>query len=331
MAEVFKVARCSKNLQGTYVKILKHAAVVGSASAEVLRTRADCTGGMDDQGASIQLKALRKELNGVKREAQKTKEEADRAKAETELLRKELTEMKAKHGIRVTRGRRRKYVRDSSSSPSPDRGQIDIATKKKEPGAIAIVQTKEVAPMEVEENTEDAPKIIEYSDERRRKELLPPGETWPEVWRPPLGGKAVILEDRMLDGHRVRMVRKEESPTATRPTTRDKEDGGAQALMKQLAPLLEEWLRTSLTSIGLQIPGKGKLPLNPPAKTKVKGGKGDNKGKSNPNPLPPSMAVGSGGTGRSLGTTTIPNKSLWSDVASGAAGARVASTPPRAA
>lgn len=67
MAEVLKVARGSKNLKGQCVKILKQAAVVGAASAEVLRTRAD--GSESESDAFRQIKALRKELEGVKREA----------------------------------------------------------------------------------------------------------------------------------------------------------------------------------------------------------------------------------------------------------------------
>lgn len=140
--------------------------------------------------------------------------------------------------------------------------------------------------MEVEDVAEGAPESTEYSDERRRKELLPPGEIWPEVWRPPIGGKAVILEDRMLDGHRVKMVPRGGTPTAKRPTTGAEGGGSAQALMKQMAPLLEEWLRSSLAPIGLQLTGKGKSPQNPPAKTKAKENKGGKKLKDNPGPPP---------------------------------------------
>lgn len=41
IAQVMKVAKGSGHLQGGYVKILKQAAVVGAATAEVLRTRLD--------------------------------------------------------------------------------------------------------------------------------------------------------------------------------------------------------------------------------------------------------------------------------------------------
>lgn len=68
MAEVLKVAKGSKNLQGGYVRILKHAAVVGAATAEVLRTRADSS--ESDSNAFRQL-------DSVKREAQAAREEAE--------------------------------------------------------------------------------------------------------------------------------------------------------------------------------------------------------------------------------------------------------------
>lgn len=321
MAEVIKVAKGSRNLQGGYIRILKNAAVIGSATAEILRTRADAISGTDSPDVPVQLRELRSELERVKREARVAREEAVKANTEADRLRKELVEV-----MRRTRGRRRTFIRDSSASPSPDRGEA--APKDGEPATTSSAQAEEVAPMEmeVEEMPEDASKDREYCDVRRKKELLPPGETWPEVWRPPLGGKAVILEDRMLDGHRVRMIRKEESPNVAPPTPRDNVDKSAQALLKQLAPLLEGWLRTSLEAIGLQIPEKGKGPGNPPARTKAKGGKGDGGPKGNPNP-PSRQAAGSGKARKGLEATTIPNKTLWSEVASGVAGARVASLP----
>lgn len=67
MAGVLKVAKSSRNLKGGFVKILKHAAVMGSASAEVLRTRADSNGTDDD--ALRQVKALKREFEQIKREA----------------------------------------------------------------------------------------------------------------------------------------------------------------------------------------------------------------------------------------------------------------------
>lgn len=82
MAEVLRIARTSRNLQGGYIKRLKQAAVVGTATAEVLRTRLDCPGDAESDSRR-QIRALKSELEGVRREAQTAKEEA-------ETLRKEL-------------------------------------------------------------------------------------------------------------------------------------------------------------------------------------------------------------------------------------------------
>lgn len=64
MSEVARVAKVSTNLQGGMKKILKHAVVIGAASAEVLRTRADRD--MADSDALRQVKTLKKELETQK-------------------------------------------------------------------------------------------------------------------------------------------------------------------------------------------------------------------------------------------------------------------------
>lgn len=88
MAEVLKVAKGSRNLQGGYIKILKHAAVMGSASTEVLRTRADINYESEEGDPKWQIRVMRRELEQVKREAQQAKEEAAKAKEEAETDRK---------------------------------------------------------------------------------------------------------------------------------------------------------------------------------------------------------------------------------------------------
>lgn len=67
MANVWKVARNSKNLKGVYVKELKQAAAVGAASMEILCTRMESNNSEGD--ALRQIKALRRELERTKREA----------------------------------------------------------------------------------------------------------------------------------------------------------------------------------------------------------------------------------------------------------------------
>lgn len=118
MAEVIKVAKGSRNLQGGYVRILKHAAVVGSASTEILRSRADSNSGSDNGDASRQLKALKRELRLVRQEAKQAREEAAKAKEEAEALRNELIEIRGKRGNRT---RSRIYYGDSSTNRPTDR------------------------------------------------------------------------------------------------------------------------------------------------------------------------------------------------------------------
>lgn len=115
MAEVLKVAKSSKNLKGGYVRILKQAAVVGAASVEVLRTRADSS--ESDSDPLRQLKVMRRVLDSVKREAQTAREEVERAKKEAETLRKELAEAKAQR--ERGNGRRREVIADDEDSPPP--------------------------------------------------------------------------------------------------------------------------------------------------------------------------------------------------------------------
>lgn len=89
---------------------------MGSAAAEVMRTRADKEVDSDKGEAYRQIKAMRKELEAVKQEARKAKEEAAKAIEEADTLRRELVEIRGKRG---TRERGRARIRDSSPSPSP--------------------------------------------------------------------------------------------------------------------------------------------------------------------------------------------------------------------
>lgn len=105
---------------------------------------------------------------------------------------------------------------------------------------------------------------------------------------------------------------RERTGSTTQPTTRDEKSEGAQAIMDQLAPLLEGWLRTNLMSMGIQFTGKKKIP-DPPAWQKAKGG---DKTKGNPNPPLRSKAPGIPAAEEGArGSTTTPNMKLWSDVA----------------
>lgn len=142
MAQVARVAKSSDHLQGSYVRLLNQAAVMGAATAEVLRTRADR--GENDSEISRQLKAIRKELADVKREAIAAREEAD-------LLRKELAERE--RGRRISRSR---AIVDDSPPPTPERGSAGRKAYEAEdtdepPGMV------EVPPMETELASEAPP------------------------------------------------------------------------------------------------------------------------------------------------------------------------------
>lgn len=60
--------------------------------------------------------------------------------------------------------------------------------------------------MEVDDAMGEVPQSPEYSDERRKKELLPPEEEWAPAIRPPIKGKVKILDDRILVDQRVKLV-----------------------------------------------------------------------------------------------------------------------------
>lgn len=95
----------------------------------------------------------------------------------------------------------------------------------------------------------------EYDDARRKAEILPPPEEWPETIRPPIRGKIKILEDGILRGTKVKLVKDDRRPPVS--VAAPKSDGGpkknvdAQSIMDSLAPMMLEWLKTNLTALGL--------------------------------------------------------------------------------
>lgn len=108
MESVLQVAKVSRNFQGTKVKELKQASVVGAAAIEVLRSRSD---GESDNDIARQVRFLRKEL-------EKAREEARLAREETQRLKKELDEEREER--KRERGRRRKI----SDSPPAETGSF---------------------------------------------------------------------------------------------------------------------------------------------------------------------------------------------------------------
>lgn len=305
MAEVLRIARTSRNLQGGYVKKLKQAAVVGTASAEVLRTRLDCPGDAESD-IRRQIRALKSELEGVRREAQT-------AKAEAETLRKELEEERVKRG----RGSGRRTIIIDDSPPSSPMGVTAERTAGKNrdsadpPSGRGNYPIGNGMTLQGPPSGEDGP----YDDERRKKEILPPPEEWPVALRPALRGKVKILEDRPLAGRGVRLAvgrrrgsERKKRPTTTQANTVGEGKGEAHALMVQLAPLLERWLRDNLSRLGIRGADEGRTaPAPATGPRKIKGGR--KTGTPNP-PLPPN-ALGTRGVKRGKGATTAPNMELW--------------------
>lgn len=259
MAEVMRVARTSRNLQGSFVRILKQAAVTGAASAEVLRTRADSN--EPESEILRQLQTMRLELDSTKREAQAAKEEAN-------ALRKKIAEMEVQ--------------------------------QKRHRSTVTVPMVEDIQG-EAEDTGEGAPKILEFDDARRRREILPPQSEWPTTYRPALRGKVKVLEDRPLTGSKIRLADNKER-SATRKNTKEAKQGGAQSLMGQIAPLLEDWLKKNLLSLGFSgRTGEGGNRDPAPSKKKKK--------KSEP------RDIGTRKGGKY--TTTVPSSQLFNAVVGG--------------
>lgn len=320
MIEVWRVATISRNLKGNLVSVLKQAAAVGTASAEVLCQRADNHEPNDD--TLRELRELRRQLERTKREAQSAKEETDRTREEVKKLREELEAAKGREG---TRRRVRAVIEDSPPS-SPFTLLPPAARENNDGESIATTEEMEVddptPDPEIAENREMAPSGVdqvtpEYSDERRRAEIMPPRHMWPPVRRAPIRGKVKILEDERLEtrGRLVEDVRRPPSKVHKKNEGPKNADGprnvNVQSIMDALAPKMIEWLRTSLSALGLTDAAgdrdrdvqtaKKKSPIEREMPS------------STPNPKTQTVSVGKKG----LLPTTEPNKKLFSNVVAG--------------
>lgn len=244
MKEVLVTARVSKNLKGTAQKVLKHAAIVASATLEVLRTRAECPSDTDVEG---QLRRMKEELVKARQEASQAREELNKLRAEIEEL---------KNSKKGNTGGGSKILSDSSdSSPKVHTRELRKRKKKgspkKEKEKTAEPDSGKVeAPMEIdfpEVPLRESHTTIELlgDDETRRKEILPPREKWPPVIRTVLQGKVRILEDRPLEGHTVRIVDakdkgKNEVKTIAPKSASKEKKGEAHSIMEQLTLLLNK-------------------------------------------------------------------------------------------
>lgn len=297
MAEVLKVAKGSRNLKGDYVRILKQATVMGTASMEVLRTRADC--GEADSDALRQIKALRRELDDTKREARIAREEA-------EALRAELAEAKAQ-ASRGSGRQRGRVIEDDKDSPTPS----PIRTRGSKARAEKVNATEDAA-MEIDDAGAKVPETPEYDDVRRKKEILPPREEWPPAIRPAIQGKAKILEDRTLTECTVKVVDGDKRPTTRRSAVSDQR-GEVQSFMDQITPLLEKWLREHL-SIGLPT-GKNSGEKKKETRPTDKGNKGERRANIL-TPLEKKKPINPGANNKGgAHPTTVPSTELFSAVA----------------
>lgn len=336
MAEVLQIAKSSKNLKGTTGKILRTAAVVGSASAEVLKRRADRE--VSEDHVLQELRAMRKELEHLKRELTAAKEETEREKSVSGKLREEL--MKSRR--RKKTGRRERAVIEDSPPSSLDRKRDSTAEteyastvemevddpptfneedKKAEPGPLGAVPGPSGAATGPAETNVDPP---EYDDERRKAEILPPPEKWPPVILPPLKGRVTILEDAPLQGVRVRVVPDNRIASGKSQPS----DGGpgaceAQTLVNALMPMMTEWLKNSLSALGVTGAASetGKRNARP-------GGRKDEGGKKHGSNAPRPAPIKTGNAKEGLRSTTVPNKKLWSEVAGGGSGGNAPSILP---
>lgn len=309
MAEVWRVATVSKNIKGNLVKALKQAAAIGTASAEVLSQRAGNKEPEENESRK-QIRTLRRELELIKREAQAAKEEADRTKREMAELRKELEEARRRG---ENKGRVRAVIEDSPppSPLAPPTNNVEENDAAEEMEVDDPAPSTEVMAPAREEAGSDPPV---YDDARRKAEILPPRETWPATYRPPIRGKVKILEDGILKGTRVKLVRDTRKPPPA-PARKQKEEEprrlDARSIMDSLAPKLMEWLKSSLSALGISESATSVKPdARPDWKGKKKGAKETNKA---PKPVPAASSMRRGG----LTPTTVPNKKLFSAVVSG--------------
>lgn len=195
--EVLRVARISRNLNGGCVKALKQAAVLSTATVEVLRTRADDK--LDKLGADVsrQIRTLGKELEKARREAKESQEEMKR-------MRLELEEMKR---TKERMGRAR-VIRDS---PSPEpKPREEIRLESTPPEAKKAVEEPTGRARWQQDSSSQAMEIDvpEGTESKKGRKILPPPEEWPPAIRPTIQGKVKVIEDCILVD-KVKIVDKE--------------------------------------------------------------------------------------------------------------------------
>lgn len=147
----------------------------------------------------------------------------------------------------------------SSSSGSPERHRAGKERKKTSSTHKKSEETKKA--VEDYSITEDVEMVkvppVEEEKSTKTKIVLPPREEWPPVIRPALQGKVRILEDRLLEGHKITIVNKnkKEDRNKTEATSSNSvlegKTGEAHSFMEQLTPLLNKWLQENVMSLGV--------------------------------------------------------------------------------
>lgn len=247
-----------------------------AAAIEVLTARAD---NPDDSDIPRQLKALKEELDKTKREAAKAEKVISELKEEIAGLRNN----------RKGKARKRANVIESSSSSSDMDDQMERPKRvgarknktkhiKREDEEKKDGQDAERVEKAMEVDSESLPPQTDhtqervYCDETRKKEILPPREEWPPCIRPPLKGKAKILEDCTLLDHNIKIVNSSKDSRAKENTSNRKDQGKhkvekaitttstkgespeevlSNKILNRMTPLLEGWLHRSLETLGV--------------------------------------------------------------------------------
>lgn len=177
LAKVLKVSKTCSNMQGKQRGALKKAALVATATVEVLRTRADFGPETD---TSVQLQALKDQLEESERERRRALERIN-------SLEKTLQDYMMNEGKKRTRGARKVIASDSDSSDE-ERGTLTRKARQKSPSLSPRKRSakKQQSPkyvrsieMEVEDTGAEFPPSSSGAE-------LPPRDQWPPVVRPPI-------------------------------------------------------------------------------------------------------------------------------------------------
>lgn len=202
---------------------------------------------MDDD-TPRQIKALKNELEIARREAQSARDEAEK-------LRKELQEERKNERRSIRSG----YRIDTDSSSEPEERRKGSKGKKKK--VVTLKKNEEEKAAEVLAMEEDAVMEVEMAASpsvEEKKVILPSREEWPLVKRPSVLGKVKIIDDRNLEGTKVVISKERKNPLEKTTIAGGTTEALVQSIMKEMAPMMDKWLKSSLKNLGLA-PAKSDL------------------------------------------------------------------------